>query len=97
MIAVIKFHSHDEWLGRLSRAASAEALGQVMTDWFAGLKDSSQPSGSLGFEFYMQARDWQSAKGSLERSYGRSSGVHRNLVEMLSAAIMQKKLLAMAP
>jgi hypothetical protein len=45
----------------------------------------------------MQARDWQSAKGSLERSYGRNSGVHSNLVEMLGAAIMQKKLISMAP
>ena len=43
----------------------------------------------------MRAKDWQSAKGSLERSYGRSSSLHRDLVDMLTAAIMQKKFLSM--
>jgi hypothetical protein len=41
----------------------------------------------------MEHRDWDGAKGSIERTYGRSTREHQGTLDTLAAAIQCKRML----
>ena len=83
-------HSQHAWTLRAFQADSYHDLNCVMDDWYETVKADRRLMSSIGFESYMKARDWQGAKGSVERSFGRSSPEHRSALEMLYAAIQNR-------
>ncbi len=50
-------------------------------------------NGAIGFDSHMERRDWESAKNSIERTYGRSSRAHQLTLDTLSAAIQNRRML----
>lgn len=62
--------------------------------WGKAMTASGNLAQSIGFEAHMEQRDWESAKGSIVRAYGRSSTDHRSTLDTLSAAIHQRNVLA---
>jgi hypothetical protein len=41
----------------------------------------------------MERRDWEGAKGSIERTYGRATREHQASLDTLAAAIFSRRLL----
>jgi hypothetical protein len=81
------------WAIQISRAASCEALDRLMDVWYEAMAASGNIARSIGFETHMGQRDWENAKGSIVRAYGRSSLEHQSTLDTLSAAIHQRKML----
>jgi len=82
------------WAIRVSRADSCEALDRLMDAWYEGIAAAGGLHGAIGFDSHMKSRDWVSAKGSIERTYGRSSREHQLTLDTLSAAIQNRRMLA---
>ena len=76
-----------EWTLRLMQADSYKALNGVMDDWYATVKADRRLLSSVGLESYMEARNWEGAKRSIERTYGRSSPELQQALDTLGAAI----------
>ena len=81
------------WATRVSRADSLAVLDRLMNDWYDGVKADRGLHAAVGFEENMARRDWEGAKGSIERTYGRSSRDHQSSLDTLAAAILSRKLL----
>ena len=64
-----------------------------MDAWYKGVMAGGGLNGAIGFDSHMERRDWESAKNSIERSYGRSSRMHRLTLDTLSAAIQSRRML----
>jgi len=86
-------HHHQPWAIRVSRADSSKALDSLMDAWYKGVTAGGGLGGAIGFDSHMERRDWESAKSSIERTYGRSSRVHQLTLDTLSAAIQSRKML----
>ena len=82
-----------EWSLRLMQADSYKALNGVMDDWYVTVKADYRLQRSIGFNSYMEARNWESAKRSIERNYGRSSPAHQQMLDTLNAAIRYRDAL----
>ncbi|HEY6720532.1 MAG TPA: hypothetical protein VI363_02745 [Burkholderiales bacterium] len=85
------------WAIRISRAQSCEALDGLMDVWFKAITAAGAVRKSVGFDSHMVRRDWQSAKGSLERTYGRSNPDHQQTMDTLTAAIHYRRVLGLRP
>src|SRR5438132_11252358 len=85
--------TYQSWAVRVSRADSSEALDRLMDAWHEGVTAGGGLQGAIGFDSHMEGRDWESAKHSIERSYGRSSREHRFTLDTLSAAIQSRRML----
>jgi hypothetical protein len=81
------------WAARVSRADSLALLDRLMNDWYDGVKADRGLRATVGFEENMERRDWEGAKGSIERTFGRSTREHQSTLDTLAAAILSKKLL----
>lgn len=81
------------WATRMSRADSLGALDRLMNDWYAGVRADRGLCAAVGFEQNMERRDWEGAKGSIERTYGRSTREHQASLDTLAAAIFCKRVL----
>ncbi len=81
---------HRAWALRVSQAGSYKALNGLMDDWYETVKADHRLQNSIGFESYMEARDWEGAKRSVERTYGRSCPEHRSTVDTLNAAMQNR-------
>jgi hypothetical protein len=86
--------SDASWAVQISRADSGEALDRLMQLWLEAMTAGGNLARSIGFETHMELRDWESAKASIVRAYGRSSAEHRSTLDTLSAAIHQRNVLA---
>ena len=84
-------HPDQPWAIRVSRADSGEALDLLMDAWYKGVTAGGGLGGAIGFDSHMQHRDWESAKSSIERTYGRSSRAHQLTLDTLSAAIRNRR------
>jgi hypothetical protein len=80
------------WAIRVSRADSSEALDRLMDTWYKAVAGDSGLHGAIGFESYMERGDWESAKHSIERTFGRSSREHQLTLDTLSAAIQNRRM-----
>jgi hypothetical protein len=76
------------WPSRIAQADSYKALNGVMDDWYATVKADHRLQNSIGFESYMEARDWEGARRIIERTYGRSSPEDRQTLDTLAAALL---------
>ncbi len=65
-----------------------------MDAWYKGVTAGGGLNGAIGFDSHMERRDWESAKNSIERSYGRSSRAHQLTLDTLSAAIQNRRMLS---
>jgi hypothetical protein len=83
------------WAIRVSRAESSEALDRLMDSWSEAVTGNLQRS--IGFGSHMRRRDWESAKRSIEQTYGRSSREHQQTLDTLSAAIHYKNVFGRRP
>lgn len=81
------------WAIRISRTDSCEALDRLMDVWYAAMNAAGAAQSTIGFDGHMGQRDWESAKGSIVRTHGRSSPDHQQTLDTLSAAIHQRKVL----
>jgi len=81
------------WAIRISRTDSSEALDRLMDVWHEAMTAAGTIVHSIGFDTHMGQRDWEGAKGSIVRAYGRSSTEHQSTLDTLSAAIQQRKML----
>ena len=81
------------WAIRVSRAGSSEALDRMMDIWFEAVTAAGNLNRSTGFNSHMKRRDWESARRSIEQTYGRSSREHRQTLDTLSAAIHYRGVL----
>lgn len=77
----------------MSRAESLTVLDHLMNDWYDGVKADRGLCAAVGFEASMKRRDWEGAKGSIERTYGRATRDHQASLDTLAAAIFCKRLL----
>jgi hypothetical protein len=77
----------------MSRAESLKTLDHLMNDWYDGVKADRGLCAAVGFETSMARRDWEGAKGSIERTYGRATREHQASLDTLAAAIFSKRLL----
>jgi hypothetical protein len=77
----------------MSRAESLTVLDRLMNDWYDGVKTDRGLCAAVGFEASMERRDWEGAKGSIERTYGRATREHQASLDTLAAAIFSKRLL----
>jgi len=77
----------------MSRAESLVALDLLMDEWYGAVKSDRGLRAAAGFEKNMELRDWEGAKGSIERTYGRSTREHRASLDTLAAAIFCKRVL----
>jgi hypothetical protein len=68
-----------------------------MDAWYKGVTAGGGLNGAIGFASHMERRDWESAKHSIERTYGRSSRLHQFTLDTLSAAIQSRRVLNPAP
>jgi hypothetical protein len=59
-----------------------------MDDWYATVKADHRLQNSIGFESYMEARDWEGARRIIERTYGRSSPENQQTLDALAAALL---------
>ena len=85
---------HVPWAIRISRADSSDALNRLMDDWYSGVRSDRRLHAAIGFDSYMERRDWDGAKHTIERSYGRSSREHQQTLDTLAAAIQSRRMLA---
>jgi hypothetical protein len=85
------------WAIRISRAASGEMLDRLMDDWYQAVKADRGLVAAIGFDSHMEHRDWQSAKLSIERTYGRSNREHQQTLDTLAAAIQGRRVLGHCP
>ena len=85
---------HVPWAIRISRADSSDALNRLMDDWYSGVRSDRGLHAAIGFDSYMERRDWDGAKHTIERSYGRSSREHQQTLDTLAAAIQSRRMLA---
>jgi hypothetical protein len=81
------------WAIRVSRTESGEALDRLMDLWCEAMTAAGNIARSIGFDTYMGQRDWEAAKGSIIRAYGRSNPDHQSALDTLSAAIHQRNVL----
>jgi hypothetical protein len=81
------------WATLISRAESLAALDGLMHDWYDGVKADRGLCAAVGFEASMARHDWEGAKGSIERTYGRSTREHQASLDTLAAAIFSKRVL----
>lgn len=81
------------WATLVSRAESLAALDGLMNDWYDGVKADRSLRAAVGFEESMERHDWEGAKGSIERTYGRSTRDHQASLDTLAAAIFSKRVL----
>ena len=81
------------WATRMSRAESLASLYRLMDEWYNGVKADRGLCAAVGFEENMERRDWEGAKGSIERTYGRATRDHQESLDTLAAAIFSKKVL----
>lgn len=77
----------------MSRAESIGALDLLMDDWYSQMQADRGLHAVVGFDFSMERRDWDAAKGSIERTYGRSTRDHQGTLDTLAAAIQCKRML----
>jgi hypothetical protein len=77
----------------MSRADSLVALDRLMNEWYDGVRADRGLCAAVGFETSMERRDWEGAKGSIERTYGRATRDHQASLDTLAAAIFCKRLL----
>jgi hypothetical protein len=77
----------------MSRAESLVALDRLMDEWYVGVRADRGLCAAVGFEQNMEHRDWEGAKGSIERTYGRSTRDHQASLDTLAAAIFCKRAL----
>ena len=77
----------------MSRADSIGALDLLMDDWYSQVQADRGLHAAVGFDSGMERRDWDAAKGSIERTYGRSSRDHQGTLDTLAAAIQCKRTL----
>ena len=61
---------HLSWAVRASRADTSAALDRLMDDWYGQVKADRGLHAAIGFDSYMECRDWDSAKHSIERHLG---------------------------
>lgn len=61
--------------------------------WCEAMTAAGNIARSIGFDTYMGQRDWESAKGSIIRAYGRSNPDHQSTLDTLSAAIHHRNVL----
>src|SRR3981189_1946155 len=87
-------HPDQPWAIRVSRADSGEALDLLMDAWYKGVTAGGGLGGAIGFDSHMGNREWESAKSSIERTYGRSSRAHQLTLDTLSAAIQNRRMRA---
>ena len=85
------------WAIRMSRAESAGALDLLMNDWYGRMKADRGLHAVVGFDASMERRDWDAAKGSIERTHGRSSLDYQGTLDTLAAAIQCKRFLGFHP
>ena len=78
------------WPARVSRAGSYEALNRLVDEWYETIKARVLLRASIGFESYMEARDWDGAKRSVERNYGLAKE-HQPTLDTLNAAIQCRR------
>ena len=81
------------WAIRVSRADSSDALDRLMDDWYERVKEDKNLHAAIGFDSYMESRDWDAAKHSIERTYGRSSREHQQTLDTLAAAVQWRRML----
>jgi truncated hemoglobin YjbI len=81
------------WAVRASRVDSSTALDRLMDDWYDRVKADKGLHAAIGFDSHMERRDWDAAKHSIERTYGRSSREHRQTLDTLAAAIQSRRML----
>jgi hypothetical protein len=86
-------NSRAEWLKSINDTGSHEALVTHVGAWHEAVKKLDLCGASLGFEFYMASKQWDNARGSLIRSYGRHSDSHSHMVDFLDAAVAHKRTL----
>ena len=75
------------WAIRVARAGSSQALDRLMDIWLEAVTAAGKLRRSTGFDSHMKSKDWESARRSIEQTYGRSSLEHRQTLDTLSAAI----------
>ena len=75
------------------RADSQAILDHLVNEWYEGVKADRGLCATVGFEEHMAQRDWEGAKGSIERTFGRANRDHQSSLDTLAAAIMSKRLL----
>ena len=85
------------WAVKMSRAESMVVLERLMDDWYRQVQADRGLQAVVGFESSMGSRDWDSAKGSIERTYGRSTREHQGTLDTLAAAIQCKRMLRISP
>ena len=85
------------WAVRASRADTGAALDRLMDDWYGRVKADRGLHAAIGFDSYMECRDWDGAKHSIEQTYGRSSREHRQTLDTLAAAILSRRMLTRRP
>ena len=78
------------------RAESLSVLDGLMKEWYDGVRADQGLCAAVGFEANMERRDWEGAKGSIERTYGRATRDHQSSLDTLAAAIFCKKHLGRA-
>lgn len=86
-------HRLPTWAIRISRAETVDALDRLMDDWYDGISGDKGLRAAVGFDSNMERRDWDAAKQSVERSYGRSSREHQHTLDTLAAAAQCMKIL----
>jgi hypothetical protein len=82
------------WAVRISRAESGEVLDRLMDTWYEAVRADRGLVAAIGFDSHMEHRDWDSAKHSIERTYGRSNREHQQTLDTLAAAIQSRRMLA---
>jgi hypothetical protein len=80
----------------MSRAESLSVLDGLMKEWYDGVRADRGLCAAVGFETSMERRDWEGAKGSIERTYGRATRDYQGSLDTLAAAIFCKRLLGRA-
>jgi hypothetical protein len=78
----------------MSRADTSDALDRLMDDWFSRIKTDRGLLAAVGFDSNMELRDWDGAKRSIERTYGRSNRDYQQTLDTLAAAIQSRKILS---
>lgn len=89
----MKVPLYQSWAIRMSGADSLLALDRLMNQWYDGVKADRGLRAAVGFESNMERRDWEGAKGSIERTYGRATRDHQASLDTLAAAIFCKRVL----
>lgn len=72
-------------------AQSAETLSGLMVAWHRALKTDAELMSIVGF--FMEIGDWERARESLARAYGRTGGPHRAKFNVLLAASQNMRAL----